>query len=201
MIAKKFPTHARQKGFTLTEIAIVLGIMGLILGAIWTAASSVYQNQRSSHAQTAVLQIAQAVRNLYAQSSTTGSGAADMTSSLITAGVIPTDLIKGSTAINPWAGGTTKVLTPNTNDSFTVEMTAVPRAACISILSTVAGVSRDQSLFGVASTTATTPVSTATNASAISTGSSQVDIVTPAIAAAACSNNSNTIQFGFSLKS
>ena len=42
----------RRRGFTLTEIAIVLGIVGLILGAIWVAAAAVYNNLRVSHADT-----------------------------------------------------------------------------------------------------------------------------------------------------
>ncbi len=29
----------RNRGFTLTEMAIVLGVIGLILGAIWVAAA------------------------------------------------------------------------------------------------------------------------------------------------------------------
>jgi prepilin-type N-terminal cleavage/methylation domain-containing protein len=38
----------RRKGFTLTEIAIVLGIIGIILGAVWTAASGVYASANST---------------------------------------------------------------------------------------------------------------------------------------------------------
>lgn len=41
-------TISKKKGFTLTEIAIVLGIIGLILGAVWTAASGVYANTNST---------------------------------------------------------------------------------------------------------------------------------------------------------
>src|SRR5882757_10048711 len=61
-----------KRGFTLTEIAIVLGIIGLILGAIWAAASSVYNNLKANQAQQGILSAAQAVRSLYATSSTTG---------------------------------------------------------------------------------------------------------------------------------
>ena len=58
------------RGFTLTEIAIVLGIIGLILGAIWVAAAAVYNNMRVATANTELLQITQAMRAMYATSST-----------------------------------------------------------------------------------------------------------------------------------
>ena len=131
------PTIAnkRKKGFTLTEIAIVLGIIGLILGAIWVAAASVYQNQRTAHADTAILQIAQGVRTLYATTSQFAAGG-DITNDMATAKVIPSDMVAGAagayTAIDPWAGGTTKVLVPAASlDSFTIEMTDVPQAPAL----------------------------------------------------------------------
>jgi len=39
-----------QHGFNLIEAAIVLGIVGLVLGGIWIAASSVMERQRESRA-------------------------------------------------------------------------------------------------------------------------------------------------------
>src|SRR5690349_11023145 len=57
-----------KRGFTLTEIAIVLGIVGLILGAIWVAAAAVYNNLRTSKGTTELLTVVQNVRALYATS-------------------------------------------------------------------------------------------------------------------------------------
>src|ERR1700677_388286 len=89
-------SEKRKKGFTLTEIAIVLGIIGLILGAIWTAAAAVYNNQRIAHANTAILQTAQGVRSLYANATSTGyATATDVTTMLAGANVLPSDLSSG----------------------------------------------------------------------------------------------------------
>ncbi len=60
----------KTRGFTLTEAAIVLGIVGLILGAIWVAAAAVYENMRTNRANEQILKVAQAVRSLYASSPT-----------------------------------------------------------------------------------------------------------------------------------
>src|ERR1700733_12022724 len=79
------PTRQTKRGFTLTEIAIVLGIIGLILGAIWVAAAAVYTNMRTSKTTTELLDIVQNVRAMYATSGTVDP-AADMAAFGIQAG-------------------------------------------------------------------------------------------------------------------
>src|SRR6202000_3454343 len=98
------PVAKRKRGFTLTEIAIVLGIIGLILGAIWAAASSVYANLKANAAQQGVLAAAQAVRSLYATSANTGVTNGNIT----TPGMSPTSWVSQNAAAaagttgNPW---------------------------------------------------------------------------------------------------
>ncbi len=60
-------THksAVRRGFTLTEIAIVLGIIGIILGAIWAAAGMVYENNRTKTATTEALAIVNNWRSIF----------------------------------------------------------------------------------------------------------------------------------------
>ncbi len=144
MISKHIPSQAR-KGFTLTEIAIVLGIMGLILGAIWTAASSVYTNQRTAHAQTAILQIAQGIRSLYAASANTGYAQELITNQMNNAGVIPADL-KGGTS-GPFPNGTTGIISTGDGLGFVVAMTSVPQQNCINLLMGLAGDTKDPGLY------------------------------------------------------
>ncbi|MDE2029768.1 MAG: prepilin-type N-terminal cleavage/methylation domain-containing protein, partial [Alphaproteobacteria bacterium] len=49
------------RGFTLTEIAIVLGIIGAIIGGIWVAASRVSGSQKIQKATTQIIALAQGV--------------------------------------------------------------------------------------------------------------------------------------------
>ena len=62
-----------KKGFTLTEIAIVLGIIGIILAAVWSAASGVYLSTNATKFQEQIGQYLFAVRN-YCTSNTCAAG-------------------------------------------------------------------------------------------------------------------------------
>lgn len=150
--------HVKKRGFTLTEIAIVLGIIGLILGAIWVAASAVYNNMNVSKATTELLQITQAVRNMYGTAPAVDS--AMTATSYIKAGVFPSDTTAAGTATvasNPWGGAITITASTvnNTNDAFVVTFAGLPQAACITFATSNTGSSRDSGMGGAAIGTAT----------------------------------------------
>lgn len=46
--SRSLPSAHTKQGFNLVEAAIVLGIVGLVIGGIWTTAASVYSNRRVS---------------------------------------------------------------------------------------------------------------------------------------------------------
>ncbi len=212
MMTRNPSAHARteqhKKGFTLTEIAIVLGIIGLILGAIWVAAAGVYNNQRVNNANTAVLQITQGVRSLYATSSTTGYAAAtDITAALITANAVPTNLVNGATLSGPFPGGASGVIATSDGMGFVIVMSGVSQSNCISVLTNIGGTSRDPGLFKADAVANAAPAT----GDATTTGTGLTTAVTPGIAAVAavgaapstyggCTNTSNKVRFGFTLK-
>lgn len=140
-----------RRGFTLTEIAIVLGIIGLILGAIWAAASAVYNNLRTSRAQQEILTVAQNIRAMYATQSTVDANAT--TDTYINAGVFPSDATVevpgGSKSTkNPWGGKFDVVPGPSFNDNttFSVVMEGIPINACITLSTSTTGTGRDSGL-------------------------------------------------------
>jgi len=193
-----------RRGFTLTEIAIVLGIIGIVLGTIWSTATSVYATQRTNQTNMDILQIMQEVRSLYATAPSTGvTTATDLTSGLITDGAVPTRLVSGTGLKDEWPNGVTAILTPATGDSFTIVMTALPQSACISALTSVGGTSRDAGLFNA---TAVASAAVATS-DAIATTTPLLTPVTPAIATAAAAGNEGgctgaalyKVQLGFKL--
>lgn len=57
-------TRHRKKGFSLLEAAVVLGVVGLVIGGIWVAASEVKTNQIVSEIVAGTNQYVQGVRSL-----------------------------------------------------------------------------------------------------------------------------------------
>jgi type II secretory pathway pseudopilin PulG len=89
--------------FSLTELAIVLGVIGTILGAIWVAASHVYNNQRTDKAVQQIVTIASDIKALYPSGQI--QGGAQMISPLaINNGIFPADMI-GSYAGTEFGSG------------------------------------------------------------------------------------------------
>jgi len=181
------------RGFTLTEAAIVLGIVGLILGAIWVAAASVYDNLRVSTTSNQLIQIVQSIRSMHATQNTVDS---NITALLVAkAGGVPSDMITKdssgdiSAVRDVWGGDLSITATTYTvnYDSFTVQFTAVPQGACSNFLMRNTGSGRDTGLVGAGNS--------------ISTTTSFPLTLTEAVAA--CSNTGktgNTIVFTFRLK-
>jgi len=164
-----FHKEKNKKGFTLTEIAIVLGIIGLILGAIWVAASTVYINMKVSKALTEVAQINQAIRTLYQNQPLTDSAPGlDETPALIAAKIFPSDMISpdNTTVLAPWAGSTLTVLSAQGNveyasnaPDFVLNFVNLPKSACIALLMAATGPSRDPGLIQFYTSLASSPTS------------------------------------------
>jgi hypothetical protein len=104
--ARSAASTASRAGFNLIEAAIVLGVVGLIVGGIWAAASSAYENMRQQSASKQLLALVQNIRGFYAQ------GPIDVIDNNLTnlsnLGLLPSDMVvqNGSTFYlrHPWGG-------------------------------------------------------------------------------------------------
>lgn len=180
--------RAANKGFNLIEAAIVLGIVGLVVGGIWVAATSVYANLRAKTATDQLLKVAQGVRSIYATSANMANTAGDVTSDMAKANVLPGDNLTGlpsaataANTVNPWNGNLGVIasdaagaLLATNATNFGVVFTNVPSAACVDFVLRNAGSSHDTGMIfveggatGVASTLPTTTVTGLTVGNAI----------------------------------
>jgi type II secretory pathway pseudopilin PulG len=130
--------HRKQRGFNLIEAAIVLGVVGLVIGGIWVAAAAVQSNMRESDASKQLIQMVQNIRNLY-YGQTLTADATGLIDELISAGAIPKDMVASATAAtDPWSGAVTVDITNDLGGSYDdieISFAAVPKDACIEMTS------------------------------------------------------------------
>ena len=144
---------SRRAGFNLIEAAIVLGIVGLIVGGIWAAAGAAYENMRQQNASKQLLALVQGIRGFYAQSPTdvveTDLG------KLNDLGVLPADMVVDSGGTksmrHQWGGSVTIEDTTATYNiaSFQVSFHDMKKDACRNFLTRSANVARGSGLLVV----------------------------------------------------
>ena len=140
-------TRPRQ-GLTLTEMAIVLGVAGMILTGVWNAAHSVAEQQKTTKATEEVAQIVGNYRQMYTakgiDDAMNAQGWADVTCKGVSAGYFPPDMLP-TVACNPtnhntypkgpWSGSLTFAQAMTQYNSIVITYQNIPRTACISIAS------------------------------------------------------------------
>lgn len=62
MIKTALIRDKKRKGLTLTELAIVLGCMGLVMGAVWAVVTSVWDNYRQNKMNEDLMTVVQNIR-------------------------------------------------------------------------------------------------------------------------------------------
>ena len=128
-----------QRGFNLIEAAIVLGIVGLVIGGIWIASAAVQSNLRKAEGVEGLIQIVQNVRSLFANQGPAVNN--DITAQLINARAIPADYVSGTVARNPWNGSVVVGLSgPGPADKIDVTYSTMPRDVCVELTARNTGV-------------------------------------------------------------
>lgn len=197
----------KLRGFTLTEAAIVLGIVGLILGAIWVAAAAVYNNLRVGTTSNQLLSMVQNIRSMHATQQTVDPALTEL--AIARAGGIPSDMIdspQNPGSINPaqpisdvWAGGV-DIIPFNggvPNDSFVIGFDLVPRGACADLIVRSTGAGRDTGLLGVSVGGAGAPGAPAAAVGVNNPGMFPIGVAT---ATGMCNAATNSVSFTFRLR-
>lgn len=153
--------RARQ-GMTLTEVALVMLIIGVVLTALWVAVEAVYTNSRIATTSKQILEIVSKTRSLYGLSR---SSAIEMTiagtagaTTMAQIGIVPKDMADFSVTplkvVHAWRGDVTidAERTNTDGDSFTIGLVDVPSSVCAGLIVRMSGVTRDEGLIAVGTT-------------------------------------------------
>jgi prepilin-type N-terminal cleavage/methylation domain-containing protein len=127
----------KPRGFTLTELAIVLGVIGTILGAIWVASANVTAGNKAQKAQGEVQQILAGYRSMFAQRAVDGVNGADITQLGINSNYFPSDMISAATVLNPW-GTTVTVRGDSGWNGIIISFWNLPQNACSRLANSLA---------------------------------------------------------------
>ncbi len=166
-----FARKQNQLGFNLIEASLVLGIVGLVIGGIFAAWSTVASQQRVRKAADMTTVIVGQIRTAYASRTTfdttdTASGTT-FTQALVDANLIPVDYIVNSTVKNPWGGNV--LITPDTT-GMNVSYSSINTSDCKKLASMILGNAKTQGLTRIDSTSITNTTTFASISASICSG-------------------------------
>lgn len=129
---------AKRRGFNLVEAAIVLGVVGLVIGGLWVAASSVMFNRKLSATQAGILYSAKEAERIFSiKLDQVGRDNTIMDPAAIRSGVAPKDWVSGTNITHPF-GGQVTYETDNAEPagwgSFAISLYSLTVPQCIQIL-------------------------------------------------------------------
>ena len=98
--------QTKRRGFNLIEAAIVLGIVGAVIGGIWVAASAVMESQKINTMASEILQAVYGTRKLvnYSSYPTDMNGFVALNTTIVAAGILPENLLNDLKLKTPWGG-------------------------------------------------------------------------------------------------
>lgn len=97
--------HNHKRGFNLIEAAIVLGVVGLVVGGIWVAAANMYENYKTNKTVEGIFSTSRNIQNLISIRDSEAIGhSVVITSALKDAGVFPKNWVDGDTVKSNFGG-------------------------------------------------------------------------------------------------
>jgi prepilin-type N-terminal cleavage/methylation domain-containing protein len=204
-------TDANQRAFTLTELAIVLGVIGLILSAIWVAAGTVSEKNRINQAFQELQAISQNILTL--DQNRPFAVAGNDNAAMIATGAIPNWAISlPATIIHPWSPAPGLIVYASAvsanpqysiaNRVFRVSFYNVPTDGCIALLMQGTGCDPSQTGCPVAVYTAGTNATPSAHNQIPAGAPLSWQAFDPMAAQTLCNFNApaaNSVEFDFSL--
>jgi prepilin-type N-terminal cleavage/methylation domain-containing protein len=137
---------AKNKGFTLIELAIVLGVFAVIVAGIWMVVAVVYENVHQYQANRQIQTMVQNIRQLQQRiTHFDTSNLSELTASLDNQAAFPLEMRVSEGTANgnlnhPWStSGNAVHVYSRAATEFGIEFTGLPRKVCIQIATKMSG--------------------------------------------------------------
>ncbi len=131
-------TSKKAQGFTLSEIGIVMGVVGIVAISVFAAAGALSNKRMLNQTTDQIGIIASNVRALYnGRSVPTASVAATTETAYLVgqnAGVFPGEMVSGTTVKNMWNGNVTVAIDATTPVKVIISYQNIPFDVCTDLL-------------------------------------------------------------------
>ncbi len=137
-----------RRGFSLIEIAIVLGIVGLVVAGIWVAAAALNENRRIQETSSFLLRVSQEASSKIPGSVYGGTGSSDASQLLNQMKIIPENWQLSATALqDPWGNAVAADVKgdPPAPRVIAIGISQLTEAQCRKLVSAVTSRFRDNS--------------------------------------------------------
>jgi hypothetical protein len=130
------PRHAARRGYSMVELAVVLGVMGLILGGVWALVSRLQQTAKTHLTVAQIVLINKNIRSYYQTRPCMLAGDQTVVPLLTaTPPVFPREMVRGAAVVHQW-NGTVQALggAAACNYAFTLQFNGLPPDICVELL-------------------------------------------------------------------
>ena len=126
--------HTKKRGFNLIEVATVLGVVGLVVGAIWVGAAALRENMAVKSIKEGIFITANNIQNMISinQSNIIGHNV-NLVSMVLAAGGVPKDWVKSGTIQTP-QGYDVDLKNYLGPERFDIKLSSVPKSLCIKLV-------------------------------------------------------------------
>lgn len=137
------PALRRKGGFNLIESAIVLGVVGLVIGGIWVAAATMYENYKVNKTVEDLLLIVRNIQSLISKADSIAMGDRSISVAIMDADGFPKDWIRGGQIRHPFGGVAYagNEVPSASKGLFRVGLMTVPPSACVKLITKLTAIS------------------------------------------------------------
>ena len=129
--------HKTRMGFNLIEAAIVLGVVGAVIGTIWVSAANMYENHKVNKTVEGIFSTARNIQNLISIRDAEAIGNTNLLPLLVSAKAFPDNWIKTAGFVQAPIGSFVSTVSEyyvQYGNTFAIVLYGVPKADCINLV-------------------------------------------------------------------